>query len=102
MTTTAATKTVTILQTGSPSRSKQAGPCWVAVGDTYAATTVRSIETAAETVTVTGKVTLRRSTRTSTERQTWTLAVTGDPADTLDLSIGSPQSVDVTLTGVRQ
>lgn len=101
--------TVTIVQTDAPSRSKQAGPCWIAIeepgGDyLYAATTVRSVELpVGSTVTVAGKVTLRRAGgRPAVERKEWTLVVTGDPTDTVAVRLGSPQSVDATLTGVRE
>jgi hypothetical protein len=102
MTTTQTTATLTVTETDSPSRSKQAGPCWIAVDGTYASPSGRTIDAeVGSTVTATGKATLRRATRTTTDRETWTLVVTGDPADVVTLSVGSPQSVDATVTGVR-
>lgn len=96
------TTTVTIIETGAPSRSKQAGPCWIAVGDIYAATTPRAVDAeVGDIVTVTGKATLgRRSGGSDVARRSWDLRVTGDETDTVDLSVGSPQSVDAHLTGV--
>lgn len=95
--------TITITQTDIPSRSKQAGPCWIAVEGTYASTTEKAIdiEVGAE-IKVTGKVTLNRSTRVSTDRKTWTVRVTGDPADTVTCRLGSPQAVEAVITGVRE
>ncbi len=95
--------TITITETGAPSRSKQAGPCWIAIDDTYASPSGREMSAqVGETLTVTGKATLRRSTRTDVTRRAWTLTVTGDPADVVRLSVGSPQSVDAEITGARQ
>ena len=92
---------ITITQTASPSRSKQAGPCWIAIGDVYAAEKTREIPAErGDKITVTGKVTLKRVTRVETQHGGWTLYATGNPADTVDLSLGFGQSVDATLTGV--
>ncbi|WLP91448.1 hypothetical protein [Gordonia sp. NB41Y] len=99
--------TVTIRQTGEPSRSKQAGPCWIrAFTDTdpvYATTAPKELTPAVgTTLIVEGKVILKRATRTSTDRRRWELTVTGRPEDTVAVSLGSPQSIDALLTGVSE
>ncbi len=94
---------VTIRQTDSPSWSKRAGPCWIGIegsAPVYAVTAVHTLETDAESVVLHGRVCLRRATRTTDDRESWTLRVTGDPADTVTLSLGSPQSVTAVVTGV--
>lgn len=92
--------TVAFRQTAAPSRSKQGGPCWIAIDGTYAAETSREVEADVDAIlSVTGKVTLRRATRTSTDRAEWKIRVTGDPTDSFSLSLGSPQSVAVEITG---
>lgn len=98
------TAIITITKTDAPSRSKQAGPCWIAVGTTYAATAPRTITAeVGDVLTVTGKTNLgRRSGRSDVTRREWAVRVTGDEADTLDVSVGSPQSVDAHLTGVTR
>lgn len=100
--------TVTIRLTGMPSRSKQAGPCWVALLDpdsgqrVYATTGGVSIEVPAGTlVQVAAKATLRRATRTAVQRDAWTVVATDDPDAREEVSVGSPQSVDATITGAR-
>lgn len=94
---------ITITQTEAPSRSKMAGPCWIAIGDTYATESGRTITAEiGERLTVTGKAVLRRSSRTSTERSAWDVEVTGKPDDTVTVSLGSPQSVTAKITGVRR
>ena len=94
---------ITITQTDSPSRSKMAGPCWIAIGDTYATESGRTITAEpGDTLTVTGKATLRRSSRATTDRASWEIEGTGDPADVVTVSIGSPQSVTATITGARR
>jgi hypothetical protein len=93
--------TVTITETDSPSRSKMAGPCWIKIGETYASTKPREIEAApGATITAEGKVTLRRATRNTTDRQAWVLTVTGDQDDKVTLRLGSPQAVQAVVTGV--
>lgn len=95
--------TVTIRQTDSPSRSKQAGPCWIRIGDVYASTAARAVDASpGEHITAEGKAILRRATRISTERETWRLVVTGDPADTVTLTVGSGQCVEAVVTGVKR
>jgi len=98
--------TVTITQTASPSRSKMAGPCWIAIGDVYAGEKPRTITAASgDKITVTGKAQLRRKTRSTVERQTWTLYATGDPADTVTVGVGTGQSgheVQAVITGVSE
>jgi hypothetical protein len=84
--------TITITQTEAPSRSKQAGPCWIRLdgpGDpTYASTTNRTIAVpTGSAVTAEGKATLRRATRTTTDRGSWTLTATGNPDDTVTLAV---------------
>jgi hypothetical protein len=94
---------ITITQTGAPSRSKQAGPCWIAIGGTYASTAPRTIDAAAGTaITVTGKAVLRRATRISTDRETWTLYATGNPGDEVTLRVGMGQYVEAVITGVSE
>lgn len=94
--------TTTITQTETPSRSKQAGPCWIAAGDVYAATRPREIP--AETgqiITVHGKAILRRSTRVETQRREWRLRVTGDERDQVTVRTAEyGQAVEAVLTGV--
>jgi hypothetical protein len=95
--------TITLTQTDSPSRSKMAGPCWIAIDGTYATESGRNIEAeVGKTLTVAGKVNLRRSTKTDTKRGSWTVVVTGDEADTVTVRLGSPQAVEATITGVRE
>jgi hypothetical protein len=102
------TARVTIRLTGQPSRSKMAGPCWIRIGTdhrsaTYAAETERVVEAPkGSTIIAQAKVVLRRASkpRGEEDRAEWSLVVTGDPADTVRLSLGSPQSVDAVLTGV--
>jgi len=54
------TITITITQTEAPSRSKMAGPCWIAIGDVYASTRPREITAErGGKITVTGKAILR-------------------------------------------
>lgn len=104
MTTTADT-TPTITLTGEPSRSKQAGPCWISVLGGYAKPTATAINAeVGATIEVSAKAVLRRSSRgaSDTARASWTLVVTGDPADTVTVSCGSPQSVDAVITHVRE
>lgn len=95
------TATATITQTDSPSRSKMAGPCWIAAAGTYASTKTREIsaEIGAH-IQVTAKVELRRVTRSTVERNMWTVVVTGRPTDTVTVRLGSPQAVEARLTGV--
>ena len=100
--------TITITLTGEPSRSKQAGPRWIALthpttgAATYAARTARSIDVEdGGTVEVAAKVTLRRSRGSDVTRRQWTIEATGDAADTISLSAGSPQAVEVTFAGAR-
>lgn len=96
---------ITITQTDAPSRSKQAGPCWIAVGDTYASTAARTVQAGepGSTVIVTGKAVLRRATRISTDRETWTLYVTGNPDDKVTLQVGAGyQVVEAIVTGVSE
>lgn len=104
------TETVTIRQTAEPSRSKMAGPCWIRIGTehqtaTYAADLERTVEAPkGSTIVVEGKAVLRRASkpRGEEERGRWTLTVTGDPADTVTVSLGSPQRIEAVLTGVVQ
>lgn len=81
---------VTITLTGEPSRSKQAGPCWIAAIDStgtniYAATKPRDVDIeVGETLKVTAKAVLRKASGPRTERDSWELTVTGNPEDTVD------------------
>ena len=94
------TTTISSTQIDSPSRSKMAGPCWVAIGGTYASTSGATIEAVVgQTLTVTAKVTLRRATRTDTQRASWTVRVTGDPADVAEVRLGSPQAIAAEIRG---
>ena len=93
---------ITLIQTDIPSRSKQGGPCWVAIGETYAATTPRTLDAEiGEILIVTAKVSLRRASGyTDVKTRNWTVRVTGNPDDTVDVALGSPQSVAAVITGV--
>jgi hypothetical protein len=101
---------VTITQTASPSRSKMAGPCWIAISatgnDIYASDKTKTVQWATGTaIHVNGRATLRRSTRATTERGSWTLYATGDPADTVTVGVGTGQcgrEVQALLTGVSE
>jgi hypothetical protein len=103
---------ITVQQTGIPSRSKQAGPCWVAVHvphkpasdetrTVYANPAVVTFEVPDDALLrVSAKVTLRRATRAEVARREWTVRVTGSPDDRAVCALGSPQSIEATLTGV--
>lgn len=97
------TATITIRQTDTPSRSKMAGPCWIAIGETYAATRERSITaTIGDVIEARGKAKLKRVSRTDEQLFTWRLIVTGDPADTVELHTAQyGQRVSAVVTGVR-
>jgi hypothetical protein len=94
--------TVTITQTGIPSRSKMAGPCWIRIGATYASTAAREIDAVpGDIITAEGKLHVRRASGRSEElRETWQLRVTGSPADTAELTV-TPygQTVTAVMTG---
>ena len=96
--------TVTLTQTDSPSRSKQGGPCWIAIGNPYATTGGKEIAAeVGETLTINGKCSLRRASgKVDIRRGSWPVVVTGDPADAVTVSLGSPQSVSATVSGVRE
>jgi hypothetical protein len=96
--------TVTLTQTDSPSRSKQGGPCWIAIGSVYATTAGRELDAeAGDTITVNGKCSLRRASgKVDVRRDSWSVIVTGDEADTVTVSLGSPQAVSATISGVRE
>jgi len=101
------TITITITQTEAPSRSKMAGPCWIAIGDVYASTRPREITAErGGKITVTGKAILRRATRSTEERETWTLYATGNPDDTVTVGVGAGQrrggEVQAVITGVSE
>jgi len=91
--------------TSTPSRSKQAGPCWIAAehgGDlVYAKVggTPIDVEPGAE-LTVRGKATLRRASgRSDVDRERWTLVA--EEGATATLEVGSPQCVRVQVEGAR-
>lgn len=88
-----------LTQTDAPSRSKQAGPCWIGIDGTYATPAGRQLACHIGQ-TLTGKATLRRASRTTTDRDSWTVVVTGNPDDEVTVSLGSPQPVTATITGV--
>ncbi len=96
--------TVTLTQTDAPSRSKQGGPCWIAIGSVYATTAGKDLDAeVGDTITVTGKCSLRRASgKVDIRRDTWKVTVTGDPADTVTVTLGSPQAVTAVITGVRE
>lgn len=97
-----AAATVTMTETDRPSRSKGRG--WARIDDednSFATETGRKIDLAAgETITVVVGVELRRRTRTEKLRERYELVVTGNDEDSVDLSLGSPQSYDVRVSGV--
>jgi hypothetical protein len=94
---------ITLTELERPSRSKSAGPCWIAaiVGAEryYATPSGRSVE-ASGTVEIRARVVMRRATRVTDEHRTWYVRVTGDPSDTVELSLGSPQCVTARVMGV--
>ena len=99
--------TITITQTDSPSRSKMAGPCWIAIkdgnghgGHLFATPTGRDYETEEDTVTIVGAAAIRHATRTGAYRIEETLRVTGNPDDKVRLQVGSAQYVVALVTGV--
>lgn len=95
---------ITITQTDSPSRSKMAGPCWIAVDGTYASTKPRTVEADPGTIiTVKGCLNVRRVTRSEEVRKEWQLRVTGNPEDAVELTV-TPygQTVTAILTGVSE
>jgi hypothetical protein len=96
--------TVTLTQTDAPSRSKQGGPCWIAIGDVYATTAGKQLDAeVGATLTIAGKCSLRRASgKVDVRRDTWDVTVTGDEADAVTVSLGSPQAVTATITGVRE
>ena len=95
------TATITMTITDKPSRSK--GQLWARIGDGAGA--VFATETGREATLPLGPATIhlggtiRRATRTETMRGTREITVTGNPADTATISYGSPQSLDITITG---
>ncbi len=93
-----------LTETEAPSRSEQGGPCWIAVTGTYATPGGKTIPAeVGATLTVTGKVSLRRAGgRVDVQRSTQTVLVTGDEADMVTVSLGTPQSVAATLSGATQ
>ena len=101
---------ITLTETDTPSRSKQAGPCWIAATDpttgaptiaTRGGRTLDGLEPGT-VITITAKVSLRRSKGGSDiARRVWTVVATGNESDTVDLQAGSPQAVKVTVTGVE-
>lgn len=94
-------KTITLTETDRPSRSKQAGPCWVAIGSTYASSSGKSIEAEeGEILEVTAKVTVRRATKNTTDRKSWRVQVTGNPDNVVHVKLGSPQPVSAEISGV--
>lgn len=91
--------------TDTPSRSKQAGPCWIAAevdGDlVYARAKGTEIDVErGDEIKVRGKATLRRASgRGDVARERWTLVA--EEGQTATLEIGSPQCVRVTIEGAR-
>lgn len=89
-------QTVTITETGKPSVSKGRGWARVPVGgdSIFATATGRQVEVAGPGVEL-----RRASGRTDKERRVWHLG----PADgeSVDLSVGTPQSYDVRIDGAR-
>lgn len=101
--TTTSTRTVTLTETGTPSRSKGRGWCRIAgIDDFFATPSGHRIEVDAETITVIIGTEIRRATRTEKDRASHVLTVTGNPADHVDLTLSSPQSYDVRITGVTR
>lgn len=106
MNATAATLTLTLTET--PSRSKAAGPCWAGVrrtgADRYTFATTAGAEFTAlpgDTLTLAAATKVRHATRTGSYRDDITVIVTGDPADTVTIRVGSAQYTAATLTGAR-
>jgi hypothetical protein len=96
------TRTITITETGAPSRSKGRGWARIeGVEGSFASPGGRTVDTDEDTIDVVIGVELRRGQRAVKEREVVTLVVTGDPADTATVSLGSPQSYDVTVSGAR-
>lgn len=101
--------TITITQTDSPSRSKMAGPCWIGIKDgkgagqhLFATPSGKDYETEKDTVTIVGSAAIRHATRIGKYRIEEALRVTGNPDDTVELTVGSAQYVTVTITGVQE
>lgn len=91
--------------TNEPSRSKQAGPCYVRIadhhGDHHYATTggmTREIPEGPATLEVVAR--LRRSTRTSVDIETIAVIVTGDDADTISVDSRTGY-LGACITGVK-
>lgn len=99
--------TVTMTMIDSPSRSKMAGPCWIAAqpgGDpVYATAAGRSLEAEAGTVVhFAGKAELRKASgRWDPIRRSWDLLVTGNAEDMVTVHVGIGQQwVSVEIVGV--
>jgi hypothetical protein len=87
----------------SPSRSKQAGPCWWTIAGEYAKDRAVSYDAEQGTILpVKGKTVVRRATRTGLDRAEHQVTVTGDPADVVTYSLSSPQPLVVRITGVTE
>lgn len=94
---------ITIRQTEAPSRSKMAGPCWIAIDDTYASEKGRTVAAeVGEHLTVTGKLSVRKPSGSKTLRGDWKIEVTGDPTDTATVGLWSGQGIEATITGARR
>lgn len=103
--------TITLQLTEEPSRSKQAGPCWVGVATNpdvaryefatpATAKAPRSVDVQVDTVVrVAGVATLRRATRTSKDRNDVTYTVTGNPDDVVTFVV-VPRYLEARITGV--
>lgn len=101
------TATITIRCTDSPSRSKGTYSCWVLVGESprfvHEGETKRIPLERNTAIKVGVKATLRRTSgRSDVARDNRTLVVTGDEADTIELSAGSPQRATMVITGARE
>ncbi|RIK08041.1 MAG: hypothetical protein DCC47_16055 [Acidobacteria bacterium] len=96
---------IRIVETDTPSRSKGTGCAWIRHDgeNTFATGAGRTLTVeVGAALTVAAKCTLRRkSGRADVERDTATVVVTGDPADTVTVTAGSPQAYTAVVYGVR-
>lgn len=101
-TSTPASAAATAVLIEEPSRSKQGGPCWISIdGVGYLTRSTKDLShLIGQSVAVTGKAVLRRATRTSTDRRSWTVEITGDPSDTVDLAVAGDY-LTARLVGAR-
>jgi hypothetical protein len=93
--------TVTLTQTAAPSRSKGRG--WLVTRDIFATPCGADVPCEiGETLELRLGTEVRRASRVDRQSRTVTVVATGDPADTVEVTIGSPQPYAATITGARE